>query len=69
MNPLPPSDSADSPEARMGAARRPTVIVDANPPSAAPTPRTWSGVPAGLVTGDSRLDYARPYAVLGGAGT
>ncbi len=59
-----PSDPAQ----RIGANNQPTVVLDRTAASAQKK-HTWEGLPAALISGDDRLEYNRPYAVLGGPGT
>lgn len=59
-----PSDPAQ----RIGATNQPTVVLD-RATEQARAEHTWEGLPAALISGDERLDYERPYAVLGGPGT
>lgn len=53
---------------RMGTDAQPTVRLGARPQLRDGT-RQWEGLPQALISGDERLDYDRPYAVLGGPGT
>ncbi|MBC2682077.1 ATP-dependent DNA helicase [Corynebacterium anserum] len=59
---------ASDPAQRIGATGNPTVILE-RAQSSACAQRNWEGLPAALISGDERLDYDKPYAVLGGPGT
>lgn len=56
------------PAQRIGATAQPTVVLERGLKKTR-SEHSWEGVPAALISGDSRLGYDKPYAVLGGPGT
>ena len=64
----PPINPNHDLEKRLGASGKPKVRLG-QPTDGIPPTEVFDGLAGALVEGSTQVDYARPYAVLGGPGT